>query len=103
MRARVDEAGPLSLACDAGCCFAGDERGERACDAWGVLAAERVCAEANAPAVSRCDEGRRCFGGEALWGELSCEADWRGGWLKEGATICEQASPGRKGGRNTEN
>ena len=73
VRARVDEAGPLSLACDAGCCFAGDERGERACDAWGVLAVERVCDEADAPTVSRLDEGRRCFGGEALWGR-DCEA-----------------------------
>ena len=73
VRARVDAAGPLSLTCGAGCCFAGDERGERACDAWGVLAAERVCSEVDAPAISRCDEGRRCFGGEALWGR-DCEA-----------------------------
>ena len=37
VRERVEVAGPLSLVCDGGgCCFAGDARGERACDAWGV-------------------------------------------------------------------
>ena len=107
VRARVDEAGPLSIACGVDCCLAGDERDERACDAWGVLAAERVCDEVDAPAVSRLDEGRRCFGGEALWGRdcetagvlsaaLACEPEgvsaitrWGGG---EGESACEAES-----------
>ena len=65
VRERVEVAGPLSLVCDGGgCCFAGDARGERACDAWGVPDVVLLCDVDCVTADSRCDDGR--FGGGVI-------------------------------------